>query len=141
MDQNLNSYQLLKKDFKKYKSKLTLILIVFVIAYVGALSIAIYSGEKLVKKREKINNDYEVRSLMQSTQFALRDYFLENKIYPDDLNSIKIKHNDDTFKIISPNEIECLGYTIYYIKDGNKNFRLETNLKGNDNKYIIYNDL
>ncbi len=143
MKQAENSYTTLKKDFeedyKKHKFAFKAIAVVFAIILVGITSY-LYWGMQGVNNN---NKDWEVKKFMWSMQGTLDDYYKQNKTYPDDIRNIKIKYYNDSFKVISSNEIEYRGYKINYSEiDSNQDYKLETYFVGprDKGKFILYKD-
>lgn len=142
MKQAKNSYLSFKRDFaidyKKHKNLFSIIAVAFATILVGGM-LYLYWG---IKSVDNNNKDWEVRKFMWSTRDALDTYYKQNQTYPSDIRSVEIRHSYDTFKVVSSNEIEYLGYKIYYSEIDGKDYKLETYFIGprDKGKYILYND-
>jgi type II secretory pathway pseudopilin PulG len=143
MKQAENSYISFKKDFeedyKKHKFTFKAIIAVFAIFVIGIIFYLFWGMQGINNN----NKDWEVKKFMWSTQSALEDYYQQNKSFPDDIRNIKIKYYTDSFKVVSSNEIEYMGYKINYSEiDNNQDYKLETYFVGprDKGKFILYKD-
>lgn len=142
MKQSENSYTTLKNDLEKEYQKHRNIFNVISFVFVIVLVFCIYYSFGALQDLKYNNKDWEVKKLMWSTQDALDKYYEQYQKYPDDLQEMEIRHPNDTFKIVSSNEIEYLGYKIFYTEIDTNDYKLETYFKGPryKGKYILYKD-
>jgi type II secretory pathway pseudopilin PulG len=146
MKQAENSYTSLKKDFeedyRKHKNVFNVIVGAFIVGLIASVVFLFWGMSRGVSEVDYNHRDSEVRDLMWSMQEALDTYYKQNQSYPSDIRDLEIRHSDDTYKVISSNEVEYMDYKISYSETNNKDYKIETYLKGPaiGGKYILYND-